>query len=403
MTLGFIAGDILMALLFVRAYYREEIYSPYDFMERQLGARVSQLSRALFMCGTVLSQGVRLLSTALILSVITGLGLVTCIFIIALFAVIWTWMGGITTVIWTDVIQFCVFFLGGLFSLFWVFNMVPGGLSGVLSIADEKAKLVLLDLSLDPKKTFTLWVGLLGCTVFELGQNAIDQVVAQRVMCCKNEREAKKAVIFSIAGNITTFLMAAVGLGLAAYYHLNPMDGRIAGLVTEQPDRIFPHFVVTAIPNGLSGLIIAALFAAGISTLDSALSALAQASVSGVYQRHINQNGTEAHYLKAAKVSVVLWGVLLSGIALVFHSVMGQGLLNLGLQVPGYVYGALLGIALLALWGRGSFKTILSGSALSVALVIVLKINGISFFWWYPAAAIVVLAAGWLAPKKETA
>ena len=169
MTLGFIAGDILMALLFVRAYYREEIYSPYDFMERQLGARVSQLSRALFMCGTVLSQGVRLLSTALILSVITGLGLVTCIFIIALFAVIWTWMGGITTVIWTDVIQFCVFFLGGLFSLFWVFNMVPGGLSGVLSIADEKAKLVLIDLSLDPKKTFTLWVGLLGCTVFELG------------------------------------------------------------------------------------------------------------------------------------------------------------------------------------------------------------------------------------------
>jgi SSS family transporter len=403
MTLGFIAGDMLMAFIFIKAYYKEEIYSPYDYFEKQLNAKVSQLSRILFIIGTIMSQGIRLLSTALILSVITGLSLVSCIFIIALFAVIWTWMGGITTVIWTDVIQFCIFLLGGIFSLLWVFKMVPGGLGEILSIADSKAKLVLIDLSLDPTKTFTLWVGLIGCTVFELGQNAIDQVVAQRIMCCKNEKEAKKAVIFSAIGNVTTFLMAAVGLGLVAFYHLNPLGANAADLIVKQPDRIFPHFIVTNIPNGISGLIIAALFAAGISTLDSALSALSQASISGIYRKHIKTDESEAHYLKAAKLSVLLWGILLSLIALVFHSLMGQGLLKLGLQVPGYVYGALLGIALLALWGKGTWTGIFTGTLMAIGAVIFLKLNSISFFWWYPIACIIVVVVALLmsGPRKE--
>lgn len=390
-TIGFIIGNVLMALIFVKAYYREEIYSPYEFMGRRIDPRVSRLAQGLFMMGAVLSQGVRFLSTALILSVVTGLPLSACILIIALFSMIWTILGGITTVIWTDVVQFGVFTLGALFSMAWVLNAVPGGVAEVLGIADQKAKLTLIDLSLDPRKAYTLWAGLFGSSVFQLGQNAIDQVSTQRLMCCSSARESQKALLLATVGVSMTYLMITVGLGLVAFYHLNPLPSDIAAVMAREADRIFPYFIVTEIPPGISGLIIAALFAAGISTLDSALAALSQTSIDGIYRPYIKPEATEAHYLTASRAAVILWAVVLAVLATVLHSFAGDGLLKLGLAVPGYVYGSLLGIAFLALLGRGTFYGVVAGTVVSIAAVIGLQYIGVSFFWWYPVACIVLL------------
>ena len=392
MTFGFILGNVLMALIFIKAYYREEIYSPYDFMGKRLDPRVSQLARLLFMVGAVLSQGVRFLSTALVLSVVTGLSLGACILIIGVFSVIWTLLGGITTVIWTDVVQFCVFTLGALFSLFWIVGSIPGGLSEILAIADDKAKLAIIDLSLDPRKTYTLWVGLFGCSIFQLGQNAIDQVSTQRLMCCRSARDAQKSLILAAGGVSMTYLMLAVGLGIIAFYHIHPMPQETASLISAETDRIFPYFIVTEMPPGISGLIIAALFAAGISTLDSALAALSQTFIAGIYRPFIVKDADESHYLKASRGAVVLWAAVLSVLALFFHTLSSEGLLKLGLKVPGYVYGSLLGISFLALVGKGSWKGILAGTIVSTGAVILLQIAGISFFWWYPVACIVLIA-----------
>ena len=400
MTFGFIIGNILMALIFIKHYYHEEIYSPYDFMEKRLDSRVSQLARFLFMLGAVLSQGVRLLSTALILSVVTGLSIGACIIIIGVFSTIWTLMGGITTVIWTDVVQLCVFTLGAVFALFWVLNIIPGGLKEVLAIADENSKLKLIDLSLDPRKTYTLWVGLFGCSFFQFGQNAIDQVSTQRLMCCRNAREARKALYLATSGVSMTYLMLAVGLGLVAFYNINPLSAENAALWAHEADRIFPYFIVTEIPPGISGLIIAALFAAGISTLDSALAALSQTSITGIYRQFIKKNAAEQHYLLASKVSVILWALILSLLAGIMNSVSNEGLLKLGLKVPGYVYGSLLGIAFLAIIGRGSWNGIVTGTILSIGAVLGLQALGVSFFWWYPVACIVLLCVALAFPKR---
>ncbi|MHB9028807.1 MAG: sodium:solute symporter family transporter [Candidatus Latescibacterota bacterium] len=407
MTFGFILGNILMALIFVKPYYDKEIYSPYDFIGNRLGVRASQLARFLFIGGAIMSQGVRLLSTGLILSVVTGLSLSACIFIIFAFSVIWTLSGGIKTVIWTDVIQAAIFIFGAIFCLFWTVQMIPGPISEILSIADNQARLVLFDLSTDPRKTYTLWVGLLGSSIFQLGQNAIDQVSTQRIMCCRNHREAQKAVIFASAGSLLSFIMLAVGVALVAFYTLNPLPESMAGLVAKEPDRIFPYFIVTQIPQGVSGLMILSLFAAGISTLDSALAALSQTFIAGVYRPYIRKEASERHYLRVSRVAIVLGGLCLALIALGFHSFAGKGLLQLGFIAPGFVYGALLGLSLLALLGRGTWRTIVIGTACSIASVLALQQAGVTFFWWYPAAALVLvtvtLALSGLSSKAEKA
>ena len=389
-TLGMLVGNILMAKIFIPAYYEERIYSPYDFMENRLGTPVSQLARLLFFVGVVLSQSVRLLATALVLSVISGFSMPTCIVIMAIFGVVWSIFGGITTVIWTDVVQWAIYTLGAVVALVAVVSVVSGGVAGILAIADERAKLAFIDISLDPRKTYTLWAGVIGMGFLELGQSAIDQVVTQRSLCCANAREAQKAFYASIVGALTFVLMAFVGLGLVAFYALNPPRGNAAELLGQQPDRVFPLFLVEQMPAGLSALLIASIFAAG--AINSALAALSQTSVSGVYQRYIRPQASEQHYLTVSRLLIVAWAAALAGLALVFHRSNSQGLLNLGLRVPGYVYGALLGIALLALWRRGTVVGVMIGVAASIATVLALQAANVAFFWWYPAGCIAVVA-----------
>lgn len=394
MTLGFILGNFLFVFVLLKEYYQEGVYSPYDFIQNRLGVRTSQLSRMFFMLGATLSQGVRLLGTALVLSVITGLGTLECILIIAVFAVVWSYLGGITTVVWTDVVQFVIFITGALFALAFAVGDIPGGLGEIIAIADQKAKMVLFDLSLDPHKTYTLWVGILGCTFFEFGSDAIDQVVTQRALCCRNLREARKAVAFSAVGAATTYVMAFVGLALVAFYSLNPLPAEMTALVETEPDRIFPYFVMTQIPDGISGLIIAAMFAAGISTLDSALAALSQTTVMGVgpilfpKMKHVD----ERNIVRASRIGIIIWGCILALLAYGFSRLQSEGLLSLGFKMPGYVYGILIGIAFLSLMRKGRFGAILTGSVLAVALIVWFNHDGISSFWWYPAGAIVVMA-----------
>lgn len=395
-VLGFVLGDILMGLFLITKFYKEEIYSPYDYIKNQLGERESQLSRGLWMVGAVLSQSVRLLATALVLSVITGLPIFTCILIMGVFSVIWSIMGGITTVIWTDVIQLCIFLVGAIFAIFWALGGIPGGIEQVLSLGMEYDKLRVIDLSLDPKVTYTLWVGLIGATVFELGQLSTDQIFVQRVLCCRSPEDAQKSLYFSTLGNITTPIMLFVGLCLFAFYQIQPPPESVSAVLSEDPDRVFPYFLASEIPTGISGLIIASIFAAGISTLDSALTAVTESSVNAVYKQFIKPDATEKHYMFVSKLSVVIWGFIFIGVAWGLYLIQTEGLLALGLAVYGYVYGALLGIAVLAFIGKGSWPGIVAGCITSITAVIVMKIIGVAFFWWYPVGTLVMLLTAWL-------
>lgn len=391
---GFIVGNFIMAYLFVKPYYEEKVTSPYQFMEIRLGEIVSQIARVLFFVAVILSQAVRLLATAIVLSEIVGpsISIYESILIMSGFAIFWSVMGGISTVIWTDFLLWAVFTIGAIIAMIFIFGGIDGGFGEAWRIADDHAKTVIMDWSLDPTKNFTIWVGIFGASIFHMGFYAIDQVVTQRILSCKDVKSAKKAVIFSGLTVTSTMMMLVVGIGIFAWYQINPLAPEEAALIAENKDRIFPHFVIHELPDGISGLIIAALFAAGISTLTSALTAMGETAIFGFYKKYFKKKASDQHYLRMSKIVVALSGILLAIVAFVFEGFSKEGLLNMALGVPGYSYGALLGIALLALVRKGSWKSILMGTILSLILVVYLSFAfEIGFFWRYPLGALTVL------------
>jgi SSS family transporter len=400
--LGFIVAKFLMSWLFVKAYYERHVYSPYEFIGNRLGPGAAHLSRGLFLGGAVLGHGVRLLTVALMLGVVVDIPIGQSILIIGVFAVIWTLMGGITTVIWTDFILFIIILAGAAVSLLVILGKLPIGLAEAVRELDEAAKLKLIDVSTNPAKTWTVWTGLICFAIFELAQNSVDQVITQRMMCCRDYKEARKAVIGSLGIVFFTLLLAAVGLGVWIFYQHHPPAAAATAFLAEQPSRAFPYFIMHELPVGVSGLLIAGIFAAGISTLDSALAALSETTVNGIYLKWIRPAASERECLRMSRISVAGWGLVLSLLAyLAGHLVRNEGLLNLAYKVPVLTYGPLLMIALYALARRGSFPAILSGTTTSVAaalsLVILIRRNILHMdeFWIYPISCLVfVIVAG---------
>ncbi|MFK7788321.1 MAG: hypothetical protein AB8C95_02355, partial [Phycisphaeraceae bacterium] len=373
--LGFVLAKFLMAYLFVKPFYERKIYSPYEFIEHRLGQSTAQLSRGLFMISAILGHGIRLLTVALVLNVVADISIGTSILIIAAFSILWTLMGGIKTVIWTDFILFITMVLGGVVSLLTIANALPFGLGEAVRQLDEAAKLKLIDVSLDPAKTWTLWTGLICFAIFELAQNSVDQVITQRMICCKNARQARKAVLGSLGIVLFTLLFAAVGLAVWLNNQHFKLDAASTAMLAEQPSRAYPHFILHQLPTGVSGLLIAGIFAAGISTLDSALAALSETSVNGIYRKWIRPDATEQQSIRISRFAVVGWAIALGSLAYIAGQfAQDEGLLNLAYKAPLLTYGPMLMIALCALKRWGSPPTMIVGGGAAVAVALALFI-----------------------------
>ncbi len=415
-AIGSIIGRLLVAWFFVPRFYEEEIYSPYDYMARKLGRPVKTLATVLFFMGAILGQSVRVLVAAIPLNVVTRLPIEWCIVIIGAFALLWTLMGGMRTVIWTDVVQFCVFLFGGVLALVWICLSVPGGWAGVWETAREFGRTDLWDtrLFVDGKLMahleFTLWVALIAVPFQNLSVFGVDQMNAQRMFCCHGVREARLALIFSCAGQVVTVLMLCVGLALFVYYHHHPMGpeqaevlfplsaeeaaagvspevkmiqaGFVAGsnvpLVSNR-DYIFPMWIVQVLPAGLTGLLLAAIFAAAISSLDSVLGALSQTSLSLIYhpERLSGEELARLNLVQKARWLVAGWCVVLVGFTLLMNIFReGIPILPLAFGMTAYAVGPLLGIMLCALLLRGGQLTWLGltvGTILSILLVLFIR------------------------------
>lgn len=421
--IGSLIARVIVGIWFVKVFYERGIFSPYDYMQSRLGAGARAFTTSLFFLGSVLGQSVRLLVTALILWTVTGLAFEWCIVIIGVFAVGWTLMGGMTTVIWTDVIQFFVFIGSGLLALFILVTSLDGGLAQFVAEAGAAGKLRLLDLSTNPDVQFTLWVGLLAMPFQNLAAFGTDQLNAQRMFCCRNARDASKAIIASSASLLVTVLMLAVGAGLYLYYLHHPPSVAEASLFAKDADAVFPVWITTVIPPGLSGLILAGAFAAAISSLDSALAALSQTSMALWHGKDGLEAADQKRLLRQSRWAVVGWGVTLILVAIGLQAVRGQiNLLSLAFGMVAYTYGPLLGAFLLALSPlRRDIRGIIIGSALSILLVLwvrpdlynLLSAVGvitaeqaaqwrprINFAWLYPITCLLTLGCGVLFGRR---
>ncbi|MFT5050894.1 MAG: SSS family solute:Na+ symporter, partial [Chlamydiales bacterium] len=313
--------------------------------------------------------------------------LVTSVLVIGVVAVVWTWMGGIAAVVWTDVFLFMLFIVGIGVSLWVVHDRVSGGLGAALSDGLAAGKFRFFDTRWDPTRAYTIWVACIAAPWGNIGPYGTDQLITQRLLCCKNAIDARRAMLWSTLSIVITFAVAIVGVGLWAFYREHPLTGDLAASVASQPDRVFPVFISTSIPTGLRGLVIAGAFAAAISSLDSILAALSQTSMSTFVLPLRRRLGRAAERepgvretLFLSRTCVLIWGVLLCAAAIGMSWIADRydSLLDLALAMMGYTGGALLAAFFLAYLGprRGA-----SG-----------------FVWSAPLSILVVFALVWHAP-----
>ncbi|MFC4995160.1 sodium:solute symporter family transporter [Rubritalea tangerina] len=424
--IGSIIARFIVGYYLVPIYYEKEIFSPYDFMGGRLGEGVKKLVTILFSLGSILGQSVRVLVTAIILRAVTGFDMTSCILVIGLFAVVWTLMGGMRTVIWTDVMQFGVFIIGGFIAFVWLWSVCGWAnvieLNSTVQVGDETInKMRVFDFTTDPAVSFTFWVAIIAMPFQNLAAFGTDQLNAQRIFCCATKEDAKKAIVWSSFSQVITLLMLSVGAGLFAWYQLHPPSEAEAKLFAEDSNYVFPTWIVTVLPTGLKGLIVAGAFAAAVSSLDSILAALSQTSLSAFYgQKYLEEHGNDSSMVKKSRILVVIWAIFLSGMSIFLsHNYLAEGsdknLIGLAFRMVSYTYGPILAILVIALNARRipwSFAGIVVGTVLSVAasayvqedvynLFKALGFEGlselrhkrpeISFAWFYPITTFLTL------------
>ncbi len=373
LALGGIIARILVARFLVPLYYEKEFYSPYEYMTDRLGAVVGRVTAGMFFLGGVLGQGVRVYATALVLELITGWSMMTSIFVIAVFSIMWTWMGGIAAVIWTDFVQFFVLIIGGFAALIYVTNALPDQWESLVAIGNQAGKFRTFDFSTDPRIAFTFWAALIAMPFQNVAVYGTDHLFVQRLLCCRNQREAQKAVLWSTLGELVPVLMLTVGVGLFAFYQYYPLQGELAALVDERGDRVFPAFIITEIPSGLKGLLIAGILSAAISSLDSILAALSQISLTMFYKPFVEPDADETRLLKISRLLVIFWGIVLAVMAWQF-SASKLDIVTLAFSMTTYTWGPMLGLFLLSMVAK-RFRVAGIGWSVLLSIFTVLVIN----------------------------
>lgn len=370
--LGYLVARLIIGYFFTPAFYRGEIYSPYQYMGARLGRGVEGAATGLFFTGCFLAQGTRLYLAALVLDAITDMGIPWAIALLGVVSVLWTWIGGISTVIWTDVIQFGILFIGGAAMLVAVCLKIPGGIGEVMDVGGAAGKFRILDLRIDMALEFTLWSGLIGGAFQNLASHGTDQMMAQRLFCCRDERAARKAIVGSTVAVILAVMMLAVGAALYAYFLREPLTGAEQAKVDARRDYLLPIFVLRAMPPGMKGLLFAAIFAAATAT--STLSAMAQTALMSVYKPLLKREPDERRLVRVSRFFVAASGALLCGGALLC-SVIPSDIFRMSMNMATYTSGPLLGAFLLALLPFGR--------------------DGRGLIWSIPYSMLLVLALQW--------
>ena len=402
LQLGLVAGllsRLFIVWILIPAYYRHRVYSPYDYLHEKLGAGARGVTTALFTLGGVLAQSARVYLTALVLELVlhdqlaalqgvTGLSpFAGAVVLIGVIAVVWTMLGGIATVVWTDALLFLVFVTGGLAALGVVVFGLDGGVGELWRVGRERGKLEVFNFqsAFDLTENYTLAAAGFAAVVGQIGAYGTDQLLAQRIFCCKNARHAKFAVMGSYAGEAITLLMLLVGVGLFVYYTAHPglLSDAGAAKVAQENDKIFPVFILTQMPAGLTGLVVAGIFAAAISSLTSILAALAQTTLSATVlpwraKRRAQEPAAgedDRQTLLLSRLLIVFWGVVLCAAAFgvsAYKSHAGVAILDLALGLATYIWGGLFAAFLLA-W-------------------LPLNINGRGLVWSAPLGVLAVVA-----------
>ncbi len=362
---------------FVPFYHRLQLTTVYEYLERRFDARVRTVTGLLFLLLRGVYVGIVIYAPSLVLSVVTGLPLMESVLLMGVFTTIYTMLGGMRAVIWTDVIQFLIFSLGLVFIMSTAWARIEGGWTEIWNTAGVLGKTKVLDFSWDVSREFTLWAVLFGSTFFLMKTWATDQLILQRYLTAGSTREAKKALKLEACLFVPVLLaLKLTGLLLAVYYFQHP--DKAQGI---PKDAVLPYFTIHELPAGLSGLVIAAIFAAAMSTMSGGLNSLATVTMVDFYKRLLRPHAGEDHYLRAARWMTLGWGTVATGIAL-FANRLGE-LATASSRANSFLGGVILGIFLLGMLSRKatSLSVLVGASVGLTAVVSVAGVTNISWLW----------------------
>lgn len=387
LTLGYLAGRLLVSILLLPAYYSGSLTTAYQLLEERFGLGARQFTSAIFMVTRLLADSVRLFATAIPLAIITGWPFPTSIAVIGFMTVIYTYFGGIKAVVWVDAVQMGLYLFGALVAIVAVQGMVPDGWASVLSSASSAGKLRVLDFSLNLSTTYTVWAGVFGGAVFTMASHGTDQLIVQRLLTCKDQRSAQKALVGSGAVVILQFLLfLIVGLGLWSFY---------GGRDFTRSDDIFALFIVEQLPPGLTGLLIAGVFAAAMSSLSSSINSLASATAYDYWAPMVGARDDETRILQAGRVFTLVWSILLILGAILFIPLSeGTSAVEAALGIASLVYGGLLGaFALGVLTKRPGQRDVIIGIAAGITCVTLLR-GEMAWPWYAVVGSVITFAVG---------
>lgn len=372
-------------------FYRTEVYTAYEFLEKRFDVKTRTFAAFLFLVARGLATGVVLYAPALVLSVVTGWHIAVTIILMAVLAVAYTVSGGISAVIWTDVIQMFVLWLGAIISMVVIFTKVPGGWDQIVTTASGAGLLEPLNFSMDLSVEYSVWAGIIGGFFLHVAYFGTDQSQIQRVLTSKSIKESKLSLLLTgvlIVPQMLMFLF--IGIMLYVFYQFNG-NPNVSDL-----NELFPKFVVNELPAGISGLIIAGVFAAAMSSLDSGLNSLSAVTIRDFYAKFFKKEASEMHYLKASRWATLLWGVYATIFAF-FVANLGPVIEAIN-KIGSYFNGALLGVFLLALFtrrtnGTGAFSGLIAGM---VSVWFVTQFFTISFLYNNIVGTVVAFGVGYL-------
>jgi SSS family transporter len=399
-AIGYILGRFAVILFLLPGYFRGEMLSAYQVLERRFGVTTRRLASLVFLVTRNLADGLRLFLTALAINIALGWDMLICILVTSIATAIYSCVGGVRSVVWNDCIQFAVYMLGAFAAAYLLITYIPGGWKELVAFGQSTERWQLFDF--DPigklasdqtwkewaniiwqsltKPTMTFWAGAIGGAFLSLATHGVDQLIVQRYLCAKSKGAAAWAL--GLSGFVVLFQFAIflfIGVELACF---NETTGQLGSDIAG--DEAFMTFVIKHMGSVMKGLILAAILAAAMSTLASSFNSSAS-SLMGDWLTRLMPNMSDRKALNLARMLTIVFALIQSVVAIVAYQLaIEESIVNAVLKIAGFAIGLLLGLYGLGLiWPRASEPVALAafgvGAAVTIAVAFGTSING---FWY---------------------
>ncbi len=391
LTFGYIIGRWIVVVTLLPLFFRGRLLSAYEVLEQRYGSLTKQTASVMFLITRNLGDGLRLFLTAIVLEKSVGLPLPLSVVVIGVVTIIYTFFGGMKSVVWNDCLQFIIYIAGGIVALLLILQQLPGGWQQFWDFGVTTGRFQLFNFDFNLTEKYTIWSGIIGGIFLSLGTHGTDQMMVQRYLSARSQRDAGRALGLSGFVVLVQFaLFLFVGIGLAAYYEQFPPSSPF-----QHGDSVFAHFIVTRMPTGIMGLTLAAVIAAAMSTLSSSLNSSATAALNDLY---LPRKGPafSGNAVSISRVLTVLFGIVQIGVGIAAARI-SQNVVEDALAIAGFVGGIMLGVFALAVYAHRTQQRDALVGILTGAVVVSFVKFGTPIAWpWYSViGAASTIAGAW--------